>query len=179
MSRMQTIDPRNATGEAAELFANIKRAVGKVPNAYAAIGSQSPAVLANVLQTGAVLKTASALSARELEAVNLAVSELSGCDYCVAAHTLTGKLAGYSAEQMRKLRAGTYEDDARIDALVRFATTLMRTSGTLPAEAVQAVRDAGFDDRQITEAILAISAILFTNMFNRVNDTVVDFPRPE
>ncbi len=56
MSRMQALDLQSATGETAELFANIKRAVGKVPNAYAGIGSNAPAVLANLLQTNAVLK---------------------------------------------------------------------------------------------------------------------------
>jgi alkylhydroperoxidase family enzyme len=47
----------------------------------------------------------------------------------------------------------------------------------LPASAVANVREAGYTDRQIIEAIQAVSAILFTNMVNRVNDTVVDFPK--
>ncbi|CAG9179221.1 carboxymuconolactone decarboxylase family protein [Cupriavidus respiraculi] len=175
MSRIPALDLQTATGETAELFANIKRAVGKVPNAYAGIGTASPAALANLLQTNAVLKKG-ALSARELEAINLAVSEASGCDYCVAAHTMTGKMAGYSAEQTRKLRAGAYDDDPKIDALVRFALTLVKTSGTVPAPALAAVREAGYSDGQVVEAILAITAILFTNMFNRVNDTTLDFP---
>lgn len=38
-------------------------------------------------------------------------------------------------------------------------------------------RPAGFTDRQLVEIPLAISAILFTNMVNRINDTVVDFPK--
>ncbi len=46
----------------------------------------------------------SSLSARELEAINLSVSEHSGCDYCVAAHTMIAKLAGYTAEETRQLR---------------------------------------------------------------------------
>ncbi|WP_454733513.1 MULTISPECIES: carboxymuconolactone decarboxylase family protein [Cupriavidus] len=177
MSRLHTIAAAEATGQTAELFAAIKKAVGKVPNAYLTIGSNAPAVLANVLQTGALLQKNSTLSAREVEAINLAVSEASACDYCVAAHTLTGKMAGYSAEQTRELRAGAYAEDGKIDALVRFALTLVKTSGTLPAGAVDAVRAAGYTDRQIVESIQAVSAILFTNMFNRVNDTVVDFPK--
>lgn len=176
MSRLHTISVNEATGETAELFAAIKAAVGKVPNAYLTIGSNAPAVLANVLQTGALLKK-STLSAREQEAINLSVSEASGCDYCVAAHTMTGKMAGYSAEQTRELRAGSYPEDSKIDALVRFALALVKTSGTLPAGAVANLREAGYTDRQIVEAVQVVSAILFTNMVNRVNDTVVDFPK--
>ena len=53
----------------------------------------------------------------------------------------------------------------------------MQTRGTLPAEVLERVRSAGLTDRQIVEAIAAISAILFTNMLNRTNDTTLDFPR--
>ena len=60
---------------------------------------------------------------------------------------------------------------------------LRRWSGTLYAEFPQAdvaaLRNAGFSDQQVIEIISAISAILFTNMVNRVNDTVVDFPKAD
>lgn len=174
-TRLHTIPVQDATGQTAELFGAIRKAIGKVPNAYATIGSNAPAVLANALQTGQILKNG-ALSARELEAINLAVSEHTGCDYCVAAHTLMGKLAGYSGQQMRQLREGSYPDDVKIDALVRFVLELVSTRGTVPAESVQAVRAAGYTDGQIVEVIQAMSAILFTNMVHRVNDTTLDFP---
>lgn len=174
--RLHTVKPAEATGELADLFTAIKHAVGKVPNAYATIGSNSPAVLGHVLQTGALLKGGE-LSARELEAINLAVSEATECDYCLAAHTMTAKMTGLSSEQIRKLRNGEYDEDARLDALVKFAVRLVTTRGTLPADAVEQLKQVGFSDRQIVEAIMAISAILFTNMINRVNDTVLDFPK--
>ncbi|MEN5424341.1 carboxymuconolactone decarboxylase family protein [Comamonas aquatica] len=175
-TRLHTLPAQDATGQAAELFGAIRKAVGKVPNAYATIGSNSPAVLAQALQTNRVLQQGS-LSAKELEAINLAISEHSGCDYCLAAHTLTAtKLAGYTEEQTRQLRRGSYPEDAKTDALVRFVVELVSTRGTVPDTCVNAVRAAGFNDTQIVEAIQAISAILFTNMINRVNDTTLDFP---
>ncbi|GLQ49418.1 carboxymuconolactone decarboxylase family protein [Dyella flava] len=176
MSRLHTIEINEATGETAQLFGAIKKAIGTVPNAYRALGSNAPAVLGHVLQTGAVLKQGE-LSAREQEAINLSVSEASACDYCLAAHSLTGKMAGLSAEQIQEARKGSFSADAKIDALVKFAVRLVKTSGTLPADAVESVKQAGYNDRQIVEAILAVSAILFTNMLNRVNDTVLDFPK--
>jgi uncharacterized peroxidase-related enzyme len=176
MNRLHTLTLDQAEGETAELFASIKRNVGKLPNAYAVIGSNAPNVLANVLQTGATLGK-STLSKREQEAINLSVSEATGCDYCVAAHTFTGKLAGYSDEQARELRAGGFAADARIDTLVKFVLGLVRNRGTVEASAVEAMRDVGFSDRQLVEIPLVVSAILFTNMVNRINDTVVDFPK--
>ena len=176
MNRLHTLTLDQAEGETAELFASIKRNVGKLPNAYAVIGSNAPNVLANVLHTGATLGK-STLSKREQEAINLSVSEATGCDYCVAAHTFTGKLAGYTAEQTRELRAGSFVEDARIDALVKFALHLVQQRGTLDAAAVDALKAAGFSDRQLVEIPLVVSAILFTNMVNRINDTTLDFPK--
>lgn len=176
MNRLHTINAADATGEAAGLFDAIKKAVGMVPNAYVTIGSNAPHVLANILQTGAVLKNG-ALSAKELEAINLAISEASQCDYCLAAHAMTSKMVGYTAEEIRELRKGGLKSDAKIDALVKFVLTLVTTSNTLSAEAVDRVKKAGYSDRQIVESVLAVSAILFTNMLNRVNDTVLDFPK--
>ena len=175
MTRLHTPAYDQADQETAELFGTIKRNIGKLPNVYATIGSNSPAVLAHVLGTGATLAKSS-LSKREQEAINLAVSEATGCDYCVAAHTMTGKLAGYTVEQTRELRSGSFAEDARIDALVKFALHLVQQRGTLDADAVDALKAAGFSDRQLVEIPLVVSAILFTNMVNRINDTTLDFP---
>ena len=62
---------------------------------------------------------------------------------------------------------------------MKFAQTLVSTTGTLPEADVTALKQAGFNDQQVIEIISAVSAILFTNMVNRVNDTVVDFPKAD
>ncbi|ELY2798192.1 carboxymuconolactone decarboxylase family protein [Cronobacter dublinensis] len=176
MSRLHTLTESDATGKTAQLFSAIKGSMGKVPNAYLTIGSNSPDVLGQMLQLNAALHKGS-LSARELEAINLAVSEESGCDYCLAAHTLMAKKAGYTDEQTLELREARFSGDARIDALVQFVQYLVSTRGTVSADRVASFREAGFSDQQVVETLGAVSAILFTNMVNRVNDTVVDFPK--
>jgi uncharacterized peroxidase-related enzyme len=174
MNRLNSIQPENATGQTAELFDSITRAIGKVPNAYKTIGI-APEILGQVLRHDATLAKSS-LSRQEREAINLTVSEISGCDYCLAAHTLMSKIAGYSLEQIQALRFGHYNDNTRIDSLIKFVKTLITTHGTLDENTVKNIFDAGFNDRQVVEIISTISAILFTNMINRVNDTIVDFP---
>ena len=66
---------------------------------------------------------------------------------------------------------------ARIDALVKFALRLVQQRGTVDAAAVDALRTVGFDDRRLVEIPLVVSAILLTNMVNRINDTTLDFPK--
>lgn len=175
MSRLFTQDVASATGEAAELFANIKRGMGKVPNAYAVIGSNSPMALAAALALDGALGKSS-LSAKDIEAVKLAVSESVGCDYCLAAHTFVSKHIGLPADAVVALRHGNASGDARLDAISSFARLLVTTTGTVPAEVVSAAKGAGITDQQIIDILLAISSITFTNLVNRVNDTTLDFP---
>lgn len=175
MSRLTAIKPEEATGAAAEVFAKIRKAVGKVPNAYATIGTHSPEALGAMLGVEAVLAGGS-LSKADIETIKLAVSEVAGCDYCVAAHTLTGKFAGLTPEAMKQVRAGEATGDGKRDALVRFVRTLVLTHGTVPQSDVNAVKEAGYTERQIVETALAIASITFTNLVNRVNDTTLDFP---
>jgi uncharacterized peroxidase-related enzyme len=175
MSRLTTIRPEEATGAAAEVFAKIKKTVGKVPNTYATVGTHTPEALSAALAFDAAV-AASTLGKADIEVIKLAVSEYVGCDYCVAAHTLMGKLAGLSADDMKQVRAGVATGEAKRDALVTYVRTLVGTRGTVPEAVVDAVRAAGYTERQIIEINLAIASITFTNLVNRVNDTTLDFP---
>ncbi len=47
------------------------------------------------------------------------VSENAGCDYCVAAHSLLGKLAGLKPEVLKQIRAGQPTGGAAEAALAR------------------------------------------------------------
>ncbi|CAG2332071.1 MULTISPECIES: carboxymuconolactone decarboxylase family protein [Burkholderia] len=175
MTRLTTLKPSEATGETAAVFGQIKAALGKVPNAYATIGTHSPAGLAAMLNVDAAI-AASSLDQADVEAVRLAVSALSGCDYCLAAHTMLGKMSGLTPEVMKNIRAGRASGDARRDALLSFVRSIATTRDTVPADVLQAVLAAGYTERQVIEIILVMTSILFTNLVNRVNDTTLDFP---
>ncbi|KAF1047382.1 MAG: hypothetical protein GAK35_00713 [Herbaspirillum frisingense] len=174
MPRLSTQPITEATGQAAQLFTAIKSAVGAVPNAYAGMGMLSPVALESVLHLDGALRKSS-LSAKEIETVKLAVSQKAGCDYCLAAHTLMGKKAGLDASAMLGVRHGQPSGDDKLDLLADFARHLVGTSGTVDAAVVERVR-AVYSDAQIVDTLLAVTAITITNLFNRVNDTVVDFP---
>ena len=175
MNRLNFVPVVESTGHAAQLFAAIKSAVGMVPNAYVGIGSNSPQALEASLNLDAALKKGS-LSGREIEAVKLAVSDVAECDYCLAAHTMIGKMQGLDAGAISALRRGQASGHDKLDALSTFARALVETRGAVPAGVVDAVRSAGYTDAQIVDVMLAITSITFTNLFNRVNATALDFP---
>ena len=174
MNRLTTLGA-NATGRSAELFAGLKAKLGKVPNAYDAIGSNSPVALEAILNFDAAL-AASSLAKKEIEVIKLAVSEAAGCDYCLAAHTMMGKMAGLSPDAMLAARRGGATPDARLDALGAFVRSVVTTRGTVAQETLDALRGAGYGDAQVVDTLFAVSSITFTNLLNRVNDTVLDFP---
>ena len=179
MSRITVPAVDTATGATAEVYAKVRKAAGgKLPNMYAAMGHLSPSLTAAYLDADAALNSAG-LARKDLETIKLLVSAQTRCDYCVAAHNMLGKLAGLSADDVRAIRhLGATGDDKR-DALIRFVLAILRDNGTLPAEAVADIRDAGYTDAQLLAIAYAISMITFTNTFNRINDTDVDFPAAE
>jgi uncharacterized peroxidase-related enzyme len=175
MSRIHTPALDSATGAAAELFGQIRKTIGSVPNTYAAIGFPGPAALKAILAADAAL-AAGSLPKADQETIKLLVSGVAGCDYCVAAHSLLGKMAGLSPDALRHIRAGEPTGDIKRDALVRFVTLLASTRGTIDEAEFAAIRDAGYTDQQLVEISLAIATTTFTNIFNRINDTTIDFP---
>ncbi len=41
---------------------------------------------------------------------------------------------------------------------------------------IATAKAAGYTDQQLVEISLAIAVTVFTNVFNRINDTEIDFP---
>lgn len=175
MSRLTTLPVADTTGAAAPLFAAIKGAMGKVPNAYVTIGTNSPVALEAALTLDGALRKSS-LSGKDIEVVKLATSQKAQCDYCLAAHSLAGKKYGLTPEAIHGARHNAGTGEARYDALTAFVHAVVGTSGTVPQAVVDAVKAAGISDTEIVDTLLAIASITFTNLFNRVNDTTLDFP---
>jgi len=175
MSRLAVPAFESATGATAEVYGQIKKAIGSVPNTFAAIGAHGPAALKAVLAADAVLASGT-LSKRDQETIKLTISSIAGCDYCVAAHSLLGKMSGLKSEDLHQIREGGLTGDTKRDALIGFVRKLAATSGTVGDEDFAAIKAAGYSDAQLVEISLAFATTVFTNVFNRINDTDIDFP---
>jgi uncharacterized peroxidase-related enzyme len=175
MSRLSGPNLASDAGPSGQVYAQIKKAIGSVPNTFAAIAAHGPAALKSVLAADAVLASGS-LSKRDQETIKLIISGVAGCDYCVAAHSLLGKLAGLKPDELKNIREGKPSGDGKRDALARFVRKLSETSGTVSDEEFAAIKAAGYSDAQLVEISLAFATTVFTNVFNRINDTEIDFP---
>jgi uncharacterized peroxidase-related enzyme len=175
MSRFAISAVDKAVGATAEVYARIEKAGGSVPNTFAAIGALQPAALNAILDADAAL-AAGSLSKEDIETVKLIVSVATGCDYCIAAHSWLSKLTALSPDTVWQIYQSRPTGDAKRDALASFVRTLATTSGTISDQQFAAIKAAGYSDQQLVEISLAFAVIIFTNMFNRINDTDLDFP---
>ena len=158
------------------VYAQIKKAIGSVPNTFAAVAAHGPSALKSILFADATLGLAGTLTKRDQEVIKLVISGAGGCDYCVAAHSHLARLAGVKAEVLKQIREGEQTGQAKRDALVGFVRKLAQSSGTISDENFAAIKAAGYSDAQLVEISLAFATTVFTNVFNRINDTEIDFP---
>ncbi|MDR3419533.1 MAG: carboxymuconolactone decarboxylase family protein [Nevskia sp.] len=175
MSRINTPASIEAAPAASQpLLQAVKKQIGTVPNIYRLIAN-SPAALEGLLGLAGAMSKAS-LSAQTRERINLAVSELNHCDYCLSAHTFIGKrVAKLDDAEITANRSGA-SNDPKADAAVRFAVAVARDRGQVGAEQVAAVKAAGYDDAQLVEIVLQVAEITLTNYVNEVFKTEIDFP---
>jgi uncharacterized peroxidase-related enzyme len=175
MSRLSVPNLESDTSASGQIYAQIKKSIGSVPKTFAAIAAHGPAALKAVLAADAVL-AAGTLTKSDQEIIKLVVSGIAGCDYCVAAHNYLARLAGVKPDALKQIREGEQTGQAKRDALVGFVRKLAQSSGTISDENFAAIKAAGYSDAQLVEISLAFATTVFTNVFNRINDTEIDFP---
>jgi alkylhydroperoxidase family enzyme len=62
---------------------------------------------------------------------------------------------------------------------LKFARKIVAARGQVGVGDLNAVREAGWDDAAIVEVVAHVALNTFTNYFNNVVDTDLDFPRAE
>jgi uncharacterized peroxidase-related enzyme len=168
-----TVPTRDEVSDANKaIFDALKGKLGFVPNLYATFAHSENALGAYL----ALQSAKSSLSPKAREVVNLAVSEVNACAYCLAAHTAIGKLNGFTDAQVLDLRAGRAPWDGKLDALARFARTVTEARGHIGAAAVEAFLAAGWTRENLVDAVLLIGDKTVTNYLHAVTEVPVDFP---
>ena len=72
--------------------------------------------------------------------------------------------------------SGDVGGTSREKAILSFTDAVIDTRGSVNDAALEAFRDAGFNDAAVVEVVGLITVMAFTNVFSHVNATVVDFP---
>jgi uncharacterized peroxidase-related enzyme len=174
MQRLNAVDLQTADGKAKELLDGVQKKLGMTPNMMRTMAN-SPAVLEAYLNFSSLLSTGK-LNARLREQIAITVAEANACEYCLSAHSAIGKMVGLSEDEISANRQSK-SNDAKTEAALNFAHRIVVSRGELNDADVNIVRQAGFDDGEIAELIANVALNIFTNYFNHIAQTVLDFPR--
>ncbi len=173
MPRLNQVTPEKADGATKDIYDGLIKKSGKVINIFQAMGNSPAALKAYLSMAGALAE--GQLSPQDREVIYLAVSERNGCHYCVSAHTMLAKKAGLGADTIVAARKFEGDNDKH-HALLKFVRRVIETRGFVSDEELAAVRGAGYSDGQIAESIAFIGLATYSNLFNHVHDTKLDFP---
>jgi uncharacterized peroxidase-related enzyme len=174
MQRISAVNPAEATGKTKQLLDAVQTKLGITPNLMKTLAT-SPAALEAYLNFGAALATGK-LDAKFREQIALAVAQANSCEYCLSAHSAIGKMVGLKPEEIATSREA-HSTDAKRDAGLQFVQALVVQRGMVSDQALAQVKAAGFSDGDIAEIVANVAVNIFTNYFNQVARTDVDFPR--
>jgi len=172
MSKFQ-VPTRDQVNEANQaIFDNLKGKLGFVPNLYAYYAKNETA-LGDYLSFSGRQTT---LKAKEKEIVNLVVSQYNDCKYCQAAHTATGKMNGYSDEQILEIRKGSANFDAKLNALTELTLSAVSNRGKASQSAKENFFAAGYTEANLIDVAIAIGDKTISNYIHNLADFAIDFP---
>lgn len=174
MPRIQPVTAETAPQDSKPLLENVKKSMGGVPNLLGTM-AQSPAALQAYLSLSQALSGAK-LSGAVREQIALAVAGTNGCEYCASAHTVLGRNAGVADDDLeRALRAES--GHAKTAAILSLSRRIVETRGFVSDDDLASARDAGVTDAEVAEIIATVALNVYTNYFNHVAETEIDFPK--
>src|SRR5712691_7718201 len=173
MSRLTTIQTNGTTSELKRSLRNSHLKLDEAPR-FLQVMANSPASLRAYIRADAALVRGQ-LTRRQRQQVALAVAEINGSSYSLSAHYHAGKSLGLTHHEMQLARNATAADP-KAETMLRFTQAVVLQRGDISDEDFQAIRKAGFTDAQIVEIVANIALNIFSNYFNSVAKTEVDFP---
>jgi uncharacterized peroxidase-related enzyme len=154
------------------LFDNLHKAIGSVPNLFAVYAHSE-----NALGTYLALSNAkTSLRAKEKEIVNLVVSQVNGCQYCLAAHTAISKMQGFTDEEILQIRRTEVTFDNKFDALAKLTKSIAENKGHADAQLVEKFYAAGYNEGTLIDVVIVVGDKTMTNYIYALTGVPIDFP---
>lgn len=153
------------------IFDNLNKALGFVPNLYAVMAHSNHG-LKKYLD---FQNSKSPFSNKEKEVINLVVSEINDCKYCQSAHTVIGKLNGFSDEEIIGFRKEV-SGNSKLKALIGLTASITKNKGRVDSELVKEFYDKGYGKDHIVDLILQISDKIAMNYLHNLTQIEIDFP---
>lgn len=150
-----------------------QKTLGFIPNLYKYL-AESPAALDAYMELSTILQNSS-LNVEQQQITLLAISRENGCEFCVAAHSMIGtKMAHIDPAVVEAVRNGSSTKDSKIDALIEFATQVVKQRGWVDDATVQKFFDAGYSKQNALDVVVAVSLKTLSNYTNHMTGTTTN-----
>lgn len=159
--------------DARPAFDQFKRLTGKMPNLYATIGYSANALNSYLHYVSEQAR--GTFHAKDREAVYLIVSQLNGCEYCLASHTQSAIKNGWKEEETLALRAGTHPEQ-KWKVIYRVIHSVIEQKGKVNDELLDEFFVLGYNEAAIIDLMVLINVMSFTNYTYRLIQVPIDFP---
>jgi len=174
VKNLHPIEHASAQGKQKEILDLALKQVGFIPNMYANMAN-APAVLSTYLHGYGLFRSESGLKPAEQEVVFLAVSQVNGCKYCTAAHSMIAdKMSDVPKDVLLAIREQKPIPDAKLATLYATTTEMVKTQGQPSPATVQAFLDAGYKESDLLYLVLGIAVKTLSNFTNHICATKVD-----
>lgn len=167
MTLINTVSTQEAQGQIAEIYQEIAKSFGQVPNAIQMF-SVSPAMLAIQWRKISYYRAHPNLGLPLLAAIRMLVSQENACEYCIDFNAgLLINMAGLSPEQVRAMQSDPASAPfaEKDKAMLLFVLKATRAPKEVGESDVQHLRALGWTDADLFDAVLA-------GAFNQAADTV-------
>lgn len=154
------------------IFDNLKGMVGFVPNLYAIL-AHSDNALGDYLT---LQNRKSSIRAKEREVINLVVSQVNNCSYCLSAHTQFAKMNGFTDEQILAIRRATISFDPKLDALAKLVKSTTENRGHVSPAVLENFFAAGYTEGNLIDVVIVIGDKIITNYLHALTNIPVDWP---
>ncbi len=172
MQHINRVDIKNA-GSAQPLVDAVQKQMGTVPHIFATMANSAPVLEGYLAFNGAL--SSGVLSAALKEQIALTVAGQNECDYCASAHTFLAQHTGLGDAEIRQNLAAK-SSDPKTRVILGFVKEIVSKRGVVDPLSIESVKGVGVTDSEIVEIIAHVGMNIFTNYFNHIAGTEIDFP---
>jgi len=173
MQGIKCIEQSRAVGKTAKLFETIQSQMGTVPNILGTL-AHSPATLEGYLSFLNALNNGE-LTPQLRAKIALGTAGVHQCDYCASAHSSMARHSGLTEQEITRNLTGK-SADIQSQSTLTFVARILTERGNIKDEDLIDIRNAGFSEAEIVEIIANTVMSIFTNYFNHIAKTKIDFP---
>ncbi|AMM18611.1 carboxymuconolactone decarboxylase (plasmid) [Burkholderia sp. PAMC 28687] len=153
-------------------LAAVKSTFGFVPNLQANM-AESPELLTGYSALWDLFSKSTLIS-HEQQVVYMSSNFENNCHYCMAGHTTLAGMIKMDPAVIEALRAGVPLPNAKLEALHRFTTLVVRDRGFVPEVDIVAFLAAGYTRQNVLEVVLGVAAKVMSNYTNHLAHTPLD-----